>query len=225
MPTIFYNLHKIRLILEKELRTEWRSPHTIVSLLMFSITTLSVISLAFGGLPLEPQILALLFWIVLFFSAMAGLSRVFLAEESGGTIFTLRVYASAQPVLLGKCLYNFLLLTLLSLILLPLFMVFLQAEIFHTGLLLSILVLGNAGIAVVTTFLAAVIIQAQSRSTLFTVLSFPLLLPILLYCIRLTEITLQPFALPSFEPLLFLAAYDIVMLGIASILFDFIWYD
>jgi heme exporter protein B len=217
--------HKVYLILIKELQTEYRSREAIGSLLLFSLTTLSAVSMTIGSQVLSPRFLAVLFWIVLFFSAMAGLSRVFLQEQSSGTIYTLRAYGGAQPILFGKFLYNFVLLNLLSLFLLPLFLAFLNTDVYHLKLLLLVLLAGNTGMAVITTLLASLIIQAQSQGALFTIISFPLLLPVLLFCIQLTTAAFTPEPTAAMQPLLFLFVYDLVMLGISSVLFDYIWYD
>jgi len=218
-------LHKINLILQKELKTEFRSHYAISSLLMFSLTTLSVITMSIANQALDAKFLAILFWIILFFSAMAGLSRVFLQEQVSGTIHTLRAYGTSQPVLLGKFIYNFLLLNVLTLFLLPLFIILLNVEIYHPFFLLLILLAGNAGIAIVTTLTASMIIYTQGQTSLFTILSFPIILPIFLLCIQLTETTLNPNLFTMQRQLLFVGAYDMVLIGVASILFDYVWYD
>jgi heme exporter protein B len=225
MPIMLSVLRKIYWILCKEMKSEYRSREAIGALLLFSLTTLSVVSMTIGNEHLSPSFLAVLFWIILFFSAMAGLSRVFLQEQSSGTIYTLRLYGGAQPVLFGKFLYNFLLLNLLSLFLLPLFLVFLNVEIYHPSLLLLIILAGNTGMAMITTLLASLLVQAQGQGALFTIVSFPILLPILLFCIKLTTVVFLPDAVDTLQPLAFLGVYDLVMMGISSILFDYIWCD
>lgn len=225
MPIMLSVLPKIYWILCKEMKSEYRSREAVSALLLFSLTTLSVVSMTIGNEQISPAFLAVLFWIILFFSAMAGLSRVFLQEQSSGTIYTLRLYGEAQPVLFGKFLYNFLLLNLLSLFLLPLFLVFLNVEIYHLGLLFLIILAGNTGIAMITTLLASLLIQAQGQGALFTIVSFPILLPILLFCIKLTTVVFLPGTVDSLQPLAFLGVYDLVMIGISSILFDYIWCD
>jgi len=225
MPIMLSVLPKIYWILCKEMKSEYRSREAVSALLLFSLTTLSVVSMTIGNEQISPAFLAVLFWIILFFSAMAGLSRVFLQEQSSGTIYTLRLYGEAQPVLFGKFLYNFLLLNLLSLFLLPLFLVFLNVEIYHPGLLFLIILAGNTGMAMITTLLASLLIQAQGQGALFTIVSFPILLPILLFCIKLTTVVFLPGTVDSLQPLAFLGVYDLVMIGISSILFDYIWCD
>ena len=216
---------KIKQILWKEITTEMRTRSSLGTLLMFSLTTLAAVSMSIGSQRLAPEFLSVLFWIILFFSSMAGLPRVFLQESDAGTLLTLRLYASSQAVFFGKFFYNLLLLLILVLFLLPLFLIFLNADIYAPGMLCLLLLLGIIGLAAATTLIAALITQVQNQGTLFTILSFPILLPLLLLCIQLTTEALLPGAEVTRNRLLFLASYDLVLLGIASILFDYLWYD
>jgi len=225
MQTMSSSFHRTMLVVQKEIKTECRSYYAMSALFMFSLTTLTAISMSIGNLQLTPQLLAVLLWIILFFSAMTGLSRVFLQEQVSGTIQTLRAYSDAQPILFGKFIYNFLLLNILTLFLLPLFVIVLNVDIYHPLLLLLIFFMGNAGIAMITTLIASMIIYTQMQNALFTVLSFPLILPIFLFCIQLTEAVFVPDTFMLQQPLVFIFIYDLVMIGIASILFDYIWYD
>jgi len=106
---------KVWLVLYKEILLEYRSPQRIGVLLMFSLTTFSVVSMALGSQSLTPPFLASLLWIVVFFSAIASLAHSFLQEQQTETIYVLRLYGGAQPVLFGKLLYNLILLTILFL--------------------------------------------------------------------------------------------------------------
>lgn len=225
MPIRCFAFHKTKAVLLKELTCEFRCRYGTGSLLMFSLTTLAAVSMSIGSQSLAPDFLAVLFWIILFFSAMSGLARVFLQESDAGTLQTLRLYASSQPVFFGKFFYNLLLLMALAVFLLPLFTIFLNVSIPHPGSLGLILLLGSTGLAAATTLTAAIITQAQGQSALFTVLSFPIILPLLLLCIQLTAGAFSPEDFFPASRLLFIAAYDIVILALASVLFDYIWYD
>lgn len=156
---------------------------------------------------------------------MAGLSRVFLQEQATGTLHTLRSYSSSQPVLWGKFFYNLLLLHVLALFLLPLFIIFLNVTCYHFGYLCLLLFAGNIGIAAITTLTASMIIYTKSQASLFTVLSFPIILPLFLVSIQLTEGVLTNTVFTMQHQLCLVFGYDIFLLGIASILFDYIWYD
>ena len=105
----------------KDLRAEFRTRYALSAVGLFAITTLTVVSLALGPFGLETELQAAVLWIVLFFAAMAGLSRVFVHEEETRTAPSLRLAAAPGAVYLGKYLFNLVLLLLLELLVVPLF--------------------------------------------------------------------------------------------------------
>ena len=170
------------------------------------------------------DLLAALLWVVLFFAAMAGLSRVFVHEEESKTAPALRLAAPASAVYLGKYLFNLVLLLLLEVLIVPLFIVMMGLQVGNFGLFALVLLLGNLGLAGATTIIAAMVSQASARGALFTVLSFPLLLPLLISTIEGTRLTLAQAELaspwPSFQVLL---AYAVAMVTVSLMLFPAIW--
>ena len=81
---------------------------------MFAITTLVTVSFSVGGFAMDTDITAAMLWIILFFSAMAGLSRTFVHEEETGTVTALKMAAQPEAVLIGKYLFNVTLLVSLT---------------------------------------------------------------------------------------------------------------
>jgi len=208
----------------KDLRSEFRTRYALSAIGLFAITTLTVISFALGPFGLEQDLLAALLWVVLFFAAMAGLSRVFVHEEESKTAPALRLAAPASAVYLGKYLFNLVLLLLLEVLIVPLFIVMMGLQVGNFGLFALVLLLGNLGLAGATTIIAAMVSQASARGALFTVLSFPLLLPLLISTIEGTRLTLAQAELaspwPSFQVLL---AYAVAMVTVSLMLFPAIW--
>ena len=76
-------------VLAKDARSEYRSRAALNAILLFALTTLAVVSFQISAQGLAPgvkaRLLASLLWIVLFFSAMSGLPRVFVKEEDSRT--------------------------------------------------------------------------------------------------------------------------------------------
>ncbi len=225
MQEIYSTLQKISLVLKKEVRTEFRTRYSIGTLAMFSLTTLASVSMAIGSMNLSTKLLAILLWIILFFSAMAGMSRVFIQEHETGTIHTLKIYGHPQIILFGKLIYNILLLNSLAICLLPLFVILLNVDITSLGYLIIILILGNTGMATISTLTAALVVNTQSKGSLFTVLTFPILLPLFLIVIQLTELAIENSVFTGGNQLFFIGAYDMILIGVSSILFDYIWYE
>jgi heme exporter protein B len=91
-------------------------------------------------------------------------------------------------------------------------------------LFLIAFLLGNIGIAVSSTIIAAIISKASSKGTLYPVLSFPILLPLILILLELTKFAMDGNSVAdSTTEILVLVSYDVIMLTASYLLFDFIW--
>lgn len=211
-------------VMTKDVLCEIRTRYAFGSLIMFALMTLSSVSMSIGITLLPAEFAAVLLWVVLFFCAMAGLSRGFVQEQESGTMFTLRLYAGPQAVLFGKMLFNMLLLLALTILVIPLFILFLNVDIQLPGLLMMVLLLGDIGIVAVSTLTAAMLARTQGKGSLFTVLTFPVLLPQFLSAISGTVKAISGVDI-SWQELMFMVSYDVIIIIAASILFDYLWYD
>ena len=211
-------------IVRKDALCELRSKYAFSALTMFALITLASISMSLAGATITSALAAALFWIILFFCAMAGLSRVFVQEQEAGTLFTLRLYANGQAVYWGKTLFNSLLLIALTVLVIPLFVILLNFTIPLWLELSVLLVLGDIGIATVSTLTALMVCRTGGKGALFTVITFPLLLPQFLMVIASTTRVFDGI-LPEVQDFVFMAGYDMTVLIATSILFDYLWYD
>lgn len=210
----------------KDMRQELRSKYALNAILMFGVTTLTVVSFSLGQSGLPPKLLSALFWIVMFFSAMSGLAQAFIREEETGTALALRLNADPDPVYLGKLFFNVTLMTILTVIITPLFFIFTDAPTDNLGPFLAVLILGMSGLCSSTTLVAAIISRASVKGALFAVLSFPILLPLLMVLVRATEKVWlgMSFSAVSTE-LQFLLAFTVIMTTASILLFKFVWLD
>jgi heme exporter protein B len=86
--------------------------------------------------------------------------------------------------------------------------------------------LGNIGLAISSTIIAAIISKAGAKGTLYPVLSFPILLPLILTSVKLTQFSIAGTTIEeSIFELAIVASYDIIMVSASYMLFDFIWKD
>ena len=172
----------------KDLRAEFRTRVALNSLVLFALTTLAAVSYTIGPYRLSaedrPFLLSVLLWIVIFFAALAGLDRSFVKEEESHTAPLLRLAAAPTVVWAGKLFYNLVLIAILMAMLAPLFCVLMGFEIVMPWRFVAVLAAGGFGLAVTTTIIAAIIAQALTRGALFSVLSLPLLLPLLIFLIQ-----------------------------------------
>ena len=212
----------------KDLRTEWRTRVAINALLLFAFSVLVLVGYAVGPtrLTLEdrPVVNSVLLWIVLFFSAMTGLSRSFVNEEETGTAAALRLSAPPAAVFLGKLLGNLALLGVVMAFVVPLFLALMSFGIAAPGLFLAVLALGGVGIAAASTFIAAIVSKTAAKGALFAVLATPLLLPPLVAAVTGTQIAAtEPELATGLDAVRLLFAYDGLMVTASFLLFDAVW--
>ncbi len=84
--------------------------------------------------------------------------------------------------------------------------------------------MGDIGIAAASTITAAMVAKSQGKNALFTVLTFPILLPQFLGSISATTKILANIE-PNASEIVFMAGYNVVLMIASSILFDYLWYD
>lgn len=214
-------------LFQKDFHSEIRTRYAINSLAMFVIVAISVILFSIGNESISPALTGGLYWVVIFFSAMSGLSRAFVSEEERGTTLTLQLIASPTTVFTGKLLFNLILVFLMNIVITLLYsMLFAEFVIQNFLLFVLTFILGNIGIAISSTVIAAIIAKAGSKGTLYPVLSFPILLPLILTSVQLTSFAID--GIPTSEAIFELAivmSYNIIMISASYMLFDFIWKD
>jgi len=219
-------LSKALAVYAKDLRTELRTRYAVNAIIMFGVTTLVVVSFSLGQSGLPPKLLAALFWIIMFFASMSGLSHVFVREEEAGTALVLKLRAEPDAIYWGKLLFNFTLLSMMTIIITPLFFMFTDAPTANIFSFLIILLLGVVGLCGATTIVAAIISKAAIKGALFAVLSFPILVVLLFLLVNATS---QVFDNKSLGEILTeiqgLVAYCVIMITASVLLFRFVWLE
>ncbi len=212
-------------LFKKDFSSEIRTRYAINSLAMFIIVAISVILFSIGQERISKELTAGLFWVVIFFTAMSGLARAFVSEEERGTTLTLQLIASPTTVFTGKLIFNVILVFAMNTVIAVLYAGLFEAfAVKNFALFLLSFILGNIGLAISSTIIAAIIAKAGAKGTLYPVLSFPILLPLILTSVQLT---LFAFDGTTFEKSVFelaiVVSYDVIMLTASYMLFDFIW--
>ena len=217
-----------RAVFLKDLLSEWRTRVSTNALLLFAFAVLVLVGYAVGPASLSPEdrptVHSVLLWIVLFFSAMTGLARVFVKEEDAGTAAALRLAAPPPAVLLGKLLANLALHFVVTLFVVPLFLAMMSFVVKSPALFLLLLVFGNLGLASACTFTAAIVAKSSAKGTMFAVLAVPLLLPPLIGAVMGTRVAATETDLAQgLDFVKLLVAYDGVVTTAAFLLFDAVW--
>jgi heme exporter protein B len=211
----------------RDLRSEFRTRYAVNAIIMFAVTTLVAVSFSIGSFRIaeaeRPFLYAALLWIILVFSALSGLSRSFVKEQEAGTIDTLKLSARPQAVFLGKLFFNLTLLTALEVIIVPVFVLLMGYSIAHPFPFVGNVVIAGLGLGAGTTIVAAMIAQASTRGALFSALSFPLLLPLMITAIKGCErASMGPDPI-GWAEVRMAFSYLLIMVIVSLFLFPLIW--
>jgi heme exporter protein B len=212
-------------VFAKEWRCEFRTRYALNTLGLFAFTTLVVVSVSLGPLGVSVSqgtaVLPVLLWVILLFSAAAGLPRAFVQEEETQTATALRLAATPSALFCGKLLYGLTLTLALEALVTPVFVAMTSLDVKSPGLLAIVLAAGGYGLAAGSTLVAAIIAQARSKGTLFSVLAFPVLLPLLLIAVELSRQAVA--GAPADVALLQLLLYDGSVTVAGFMLFPVVW--
>jgi heme exporter protein B len=212
-------------VVAKDVRSELRTRYALNALLMFVIISVATILFALRDDQISTDILAGMFWVVVFFTAMSGLSRIFVSEEERGTTLTLQLIASPSVIYFGKLFFNAGLTLLLTIAVAVLYVLVFPAFVIQSpSIFIVTMFLGGLGFAAAATIIAAIIAKANSKGTLYPVLSFPVLIPLLMTVMQSTTKALDGDAFSSaFDDFQILIAYLLILVGSSYLLFDYVW--
>ena len=219
-------LNHIKAVIAKDLRLELRTKYALNTVLAFVASALLVTLFALKAHQLSAAPQSGLIWIIILFAALSILSRSFVAETEGHTFDLLRLHSRPVIVYTGKLIYNYLFSLVINTITFVLYFLLVDVQIHHYPALLVTLLLGTAGIAGITTLMAAIVAKADRRGAIFSVVSLPLLIPLILILSRITHTALVAQQAGGFtNDTAALVGYVGVTVSAGILLFDYIWTD
>ena len=215
-------LTQIITLFKKELLLEIRQQYSFYGILLYIGATIFVLFLAIAE-P-ESQVWNGLFWIIQLFICINAVAKSFLQESKGRMLYFYSLVSPAVFVL-GKLLFNSLLMLIMSLLSLGMFSLFLGSPVENAAPFIGLVLLGGWSLSLIFTFLAAIAARAQQNAAIMAVLGFPLIIPQLILLMKVSNATFNPLLTVHTSHLLLLAALDILIIILAVILFPFLWKD
>jgi heme exporter protein B len=218
-------LKRIVAVFSKDTQSELRTRYSISAILLFILTTITMIAISSANEKLTTGISAGILWIIMFFAAMTGIAKAFVSEEERGTGFLLKIYTSNDAVYFGKLLFNILLCLLLNITATLIYLLINGSIVVRQPFIfIFMLILGSLGMASGTTLISAIIARANVKGALFPVLSFPVILPLIISGISLTKLSFEGGSIADARSdMLLMLAYSGVIIPVSYILFDQIW--
>ena len=214
-------------VVANDARLELRTRVALSGLGLFVAASLMLVRIAVQGAPTVPVAAALL-WIVIVFAAAVGLGRAFVAEEERGTSLLLQLHLRPSQVFAGKLAFNTALMAAVIALAASGFGILVPTPLGAPGVLVATLGLGAVGIAGARTLLSALVARARAAGPLLPVLAFPMLVPILLPAVTLTQLASGAASgawAEAADDLTLMASYAGLLVTASFLLFDFVWRD
>ena len=215
-------------VVANDARLELRTRVALGALGMFVAASLVLVRVALGQGAPSVSVAAALLWVVVVFAAAVGLGRAFVAEEERGTTLLLQLHLRPSQVYAGKLAFNAVLMVALGGVAALGFRVLVPTPLGAPAVLAAALALGAVGIAAATTLLSALVARARAAGPLLPVLAFPVVVPVLIPAVALTELAAgSPIGAwaAARGDLGLLVAYAGLLVSASFLLFDYVWRD
>ena len=217
-------------LLRKELLVELRTLESVPGMALFAVTTFVVFHFALNRDTIDGDEAAGILWVTLLFAAILGVNRLFVADaDQGGFDGFLLAPVNRTAMFVSKALALLAYLVVLELVAVPAFSLLLLGPSLAQAFpgLLAVLLLGDIGVAVIGTLVAALAVRTRARDLLGPLLALPLLVPVVIGCARASSplFSIAHATGPPVRWLLSLGLYDLVFGLIAFALFDFLLED
>jgi heme exporter protein B len=208
----------------KDLSAELRSRDLLSAMLVFAMLVILIFNFA---LKLDPKtrIAATsgILWVTFTFAGTLGLNRSMAVEKDRGCLDGLLLApVDRSSIYFGKLISNLVFMFIVEAIVLPLYSVLYNVDLFNPGLLLVIL-LGSVGYIAIGTLLAAMAVQTRTRDVMLPILLFPVVIPVVVAAVEASGGFLQ--GIPISELMYWinlLLVYDVIFIAIAFMVFDYV---
>src|SRR5512139_1387021 len=215
-------LRAVGAIAWKDLAAELRSRELLSAMLVFALLVILIFNFALElDVKTRATITSGVLWVTFAFAGTLGLNRSMAVEKDRGCLDGLLLApVDRSAIYFGKVISNLAFMLIVELIVLPVYSVLYNVNLFIPGLLLVIL-LGSIGYASVGTLLAAMSVQTRTRDILLPILLFPVIVPVLLAAVKASSGFLTGADMTEImPPVNLLIFYDIVFTAIAFMVFD-----
>lgn len=209
-------------IVRKDLAAELRSFELISAMLVFSLLVIIIFNFALElDIKVRQSVTAGVLWTTFAFAGTLGLNRSMSTEKDRGCLDGLLLApVDRSAIYFGKAISNLAFMLIVEAIVLPVYSVLYNVNLFRFDLL-GIILLGSIGYTAVGTLLSAMSVQTRTREVLLPILLFPVAIPVLLAAVKASSSLLAGAEFSEvLAPLNILIVYDVVFIAVAFMVFD-----
>lgn len=232
--SLLSDLKKSWRIFRKDILLESNEKFEFFSMIVFSIASVVIFSLAINisnieNETLKANIISASLWIIFVFAGMLSYSSLFGREtKSGGFLTALRSFpVKPQSIFLGKLIFNLVLLFSIELILIVLYVIFFQLT-FNSPfyLVIGVFFFSTLDYSIVGTLVSSLTIYSRSKTLVIPLLMFPLILPsVMISVILVSQAIIGELISPFNSNLLLLLLHFIILLMISMLTIETVLKD
>ena len=217
-------MHAVWAVVWKDLAAEWRSRELISAMLVFSLLVILIFNFALElDAVARANVTSGVLWVTFTFAGALGLNRSMAIEKDRGCLDGLLLApVDRSAIYFGKAIGNLVFILVVAAIVLPVYSVLYNINLFQPGLLLVIL-LGSVGYIAVGTLLASMAVQTRTRDILLPILLFPVIIPVLVAAVKASSGYLQGLEMVDIRPWInLLITYDVIFIAVSYMVFDYV---
>ncbi|MBP5313706.1 MAG: heme exporter protein CcmB [Eggerthellaceae bacterium] len=219
-------------LLKKDLQREFRTKEMVTSMGIYAILVLIIFGASLGQSATADTIVKIsggLLWVLIVFTGLLGLNRSFSYEKEQSCLEGILLVPMDRSVIyLAKATSNLVFLLAVEVIAIPLYYFFFLTASAPSETFLYMLIplfVGTVGISGVGTILSTITVNTRGRDVILAVLLIPLIFPLLYAGVSATGAMIvgADGCWDTFTVSLALAAgYDVVMLLVSWVLYDYV---
>jgi heme exporter protein B len=211
-------------IVQKDLVAEYHSRELVPAMLAFSLIVIIIFNFALElDIKARQSVTAGVLWATFAFAGTLGLNRSMAIEKDRGCMDGLLLApVDRAAIYFGKAISNLAFMLLVEAIVLPIYSLMYNINLFQADLL-GVILLGSIGYTAVGTLLSAMSVQTRTRDVLLPILLLPVVLPVLLASVKASSGLLNGAEFSEIlTPLNILIVYDVIFIAVAFMVFDFV---
>ena len=217
-------LRAVAAIAWKDLAAELRSRELLSSMLVFALLVILIFNFALElDVRTRSTVTAGVLWVTFAFAGTLGLNRSMAVEKDRGCLDGLLLApVDRSAIYFGKAISNLAFMFIVEAIVLPVYSVLYNTNLFNLGLI-GVILLGSVGYVAVGTLLASMAVQTRTRDVLLPILLFPVIIPVVIAAVKASSGFLQGLATAELMTWInLLIVYDVVFIAVAFMVFDYV---
>ena len=217
-------LRAVGAIAWKDLAAELRSRELLSAMLVFALLVILIFNFALElDVKTRATITSGVLWVTFAFAGTLGLNRSMAVEKDRGCLDGLLLApVDRSAIYFGKVISNLAFMLIVEAVVLPVYSILYNTNLFDPGLI-GVILLGSIGYVAVGTLLSSMAVQTRTRDVMLPILLFPVIVPVLVAAVKASSGFLQGLPMDEILPWLnLLVVYDVIFIAIAFMVFDYV---